>query len=579
VKGFVREHVLFTPHSLLRDPPFSNLDLISCRNLLIYLQRDLHTSVFDLFAYALNEDGHLFLGSSESAERADGGFRTVDASHRIYQLRNQQQAVPKLPSLPLTATPTQLDVRGGPGEAVPSEATAHQRLLEAYSPPSVVVNDDYRLLHLSDDAGRYLKHLSGTPRTGVIEEGDVDGEEASTEDKLRAELKQTKKELRATVEEYESSQQKLQAANEELRSMNEEYKLMTEELETSKEELQSVNEELKTVNRELEEKVEQLRQANSDLKNVMASTQIGTLFLDRELHVQRYTPRVKDFFNVRPEDEGRPIGDITHHLGYDRLEADAESVLDDLKPIQREVPTDEGEWVLVRIHPYRTHDDRTAMTDALDAARETGEPFELQFRVQSDDSVRWLYSKGEVKKDDGTPHLHGAAVDVTERQEARAQLRAANEKLRERAEQVQSLSEALTSAEERVRRRISRLLHDEVQQSLYGAMLTLDNLREQEAMTDDQRALIDEARDQVEEASLFLVQGEERVRVVVEDAGVGFDPSEIEEWTSGTGLAGLQERIEVVGGQVEIHTTPGSGTRVSLEVPRQTGDGINEIPL
>jgi len=434
VKDFVREHILFTPHSLLRDPPFSKLDLVSCRNLLIYLRRDLQTTVFDLFGYALNEGGYLFLGTSESAERADGDFRTVDASHRIYQLRNRQQAVPKLPSLPLTATPSQLDV--GEEElrqAVPSEATAHQRLLEAHSPPSVVVNEDYRLLHLSDDAGRYLKHPSGTPRTnivelvrpelqarirsvlheafadnrtvrsqlvrvkmngleenvrlvahpgseedqteslvlllfeqagedetrtGVIEEVDVDSEEASTEEKLRSELKQTKKELRATVEEYESSQQKLQAANEELRSMNEEYKSMTEELETSKEELQSVNEELKTVNQELEEKVEQLRQANSDLKNVMASTQIGTLFLDRELRIQRYTPRVEELFNIRPEDEDRPIGDLTHHLDYDSLVADAEQVLDDLQPLEREVPTDEGEWFLVRHHPYRTHDDR-----------------------------------------------------------------------------------------------------------------------------------------------------------------------------------------------------------------------------
>jgi two-component system CheB/CheR fusion protein len=824
VKDFVREHVLFTPHSLLRDPPFSNLDLISCRNLLIYLRRDLQTSVFDLFAYALNEDGYLFLGTSESAERADGDFQAVDASHRIYQLRNKQQAVPQLPSMPLTSTPSQFDGGEEPREPVPSEATVHQRLLEAHSPPSVVVNEDYRLLHLSDDAGRYLKHPSGTPRTnivelvrpelqakirsvlheafteqqtvqsqpvrvemnglaenvrlvahpgtegdqtanlvlvlfeqvgegeprtGVIEEVDVDGEEASPEDRLRAELRQTKKELRATVQQYESSQQELQAANEELRSMNEEYKSMTEELETSKEELQSVNEELKTVNQELEEKVEQLRKANSDLKNVMASTQIGTLFLDRELRIQRYTPRVEKLFNIRPEDEDRPIGEITHHLDYDRLEADVEDVLDNLQPIEREVRTDEGEWFLVRIHPYRTHDDRidgvvtafieitdrrvaeqalrrseefhrlaveagqvgtwdldldsgesyissmmaefldydpdqfptpeghwqqvvpreawldtvhpedrAAVTDALEAARETGEPFELQFRVRPDENtVRWLYAKGAVEEDDGTPHLHGATVDVTEPKEARAQLRAANERLRERTEQVQSLSEALTSAEERVRRRISRMLHDEVQQLLVGAMLTLKGVQNGEGLGDDHRTLIEEARGQIEEgvevartlskelsppvgkeslydalewltiqmkndyglsvqmkvkgpagavdkpvrtllfhtvrellfnvvkhaevdeAALFLVQGEDKIRVVVEDEGAGFDPSEIEEWTEGMGLAGLQERIGLIGGQVEIDTAPGEGTRIAFEVPRQTGETADELVL
>ena len=133
---------------------------------------------------------------------------------------------------------------------------------------------------------------------------------------------------------------------------------MTEELETSKEELQSVNEELKTVNRELEEKVEELREANSDLRNLMASTQIGTLFLDREHRIQRYTPRVESLFNLQANDQGRPIGDLSHHLDYDSLEADVESVLDDLQPIEREIRTDEGKWFLVRLHPYRTHDDR-----------------------------------------------------------------------------------------------------------------------------------------------------------------------------------------------------------------------------
>jgi len=286
------------------------------------------------------------------------------------------------------------------------------------------------------------------------------------------------------------------------------------------------------------------------------------------------------------------------------------------------------------------------------------ESFEIEFRVQLDDgSSRWLYSKGDVVQDDDTTHLYGASIDVTEQKEARTRLQTANERLRKRTEQVRSLSEALTSSEERVRRRISRLLHDEVQQLLVGAMLTLERLKKEEGIGDEHHGIIEEARNQIEEgvevartlsqelsppvgkeslydalewltvqmqndyglsvemktkgsagpldkpvrtllfhtvrellfnvvkhaevdeATLFLVQGDERIRVVVEDEGAGFDPAEIDEWTEGMGLAGLRERIGLIGGHVEIDTAPGEGTRVAFEVPRRTDELVEELPL
>jgi two-component system CheB/CheR fusion protein len=687
VKKRVREHLLFAPHNLLSDPPFSNLDLVSCRNLLIYLQRSLQDSVFEVFRYALNEGGLLFLGASESVDRADERFQVIDKGHRLYRLREQASAVPQLPSMPLTSTATSFRLPDDPDAPVPSESTAHQRLLADYAPPSVVVNDEYRLLHLSERAGTYLEYPSGTPRTNVVElvrpelqvqmrsvlttvfaEGepvrgraitvDLNGrlevvrlvahpgaeaaqtqnlalvlfetvdepspeagpspeaasaspkaggpdmpEEDADERRLRAELQQTREELRTTISEYESSQQELQAANEELRSMNEEYKSMTEELETSKEELQSVNEELKTVNQELEEKVEALREANSDLKNVMASTRIGTLFLDLDLCIQRYTPRIETLFNIRPDDRGRPIGDLTHHLTYDRLEADAEQVLADLQPVEREAQTDAGAWFLVRLHPYRTLD-------------------------------------GDI---DGVVI---AFIDITDRREAEEALQAAHNRLRERTEQVQVLSDALAAAEANVRTRISQMLHDGLQQVLYTARSKANELQRGDA-SEEARALaaeieallgdgVEAARtlsreltppvgneslrdalewlaihmrsahglsvnmhvedtaggsyDQavrtllfhtvrdllfnvvahagVDEASLRLDEGEEQVRVVVEDEGTGFDPEALAVEADGTGLAGLRERMEGIGGTVTLDASPGEGTRVALAVPR-----------
>lgn len=687
VRKAVRERVLFTPHDLLRDPPFSRLDLVSCRNLLIYLRRKLQTSVFDLFSYALNETGFLFLGSSESLDLSDQSFEVIDQTHRIYRRKNGQQSVPELPSMPLSPTtfesavPTTEETHAGPTEAV-----LHRRLLESYAPPSVIVDSEYRLVHLSETAGRYLQHSGGTPNTNVvevvrpdlrvrlrmalrqafaqnrvvraqpvtvnfdeasttvqvivrpakdlpgaeglalvvfveadeiireaIEEEEEDGPSPENERvrELEDELKKTKQELRATVEEHETSKQEMRAANEELRSMNEEYKSMTEELETSKEELRSVNEELKTVNRELEEKVAELQEVNSDLKNLMAATDIGTLFLDRDLLIQRYTPRIESLFNIQPNDTGRPIADFTHKLDYERLEEDARSVIEELQPVEREVKNSEDEWFLVRHHPYRNVEDE----------------------------------------------INGVVitfVDITRRKEAEQELRTANRALRDRTEEVQALSEALTSAEETERERISQILHDDLQGTIVAARMRIDQVQDRSEFEGKDKELMDRAielldqgvettrtlsselsppvGDQslldslewlaihmqesfdlavevkargtgkstdatlqhllfrltrellfnvvkhagVNEALLRLVEGEDRLRVVVEDEGEGFDPSQHRPEKEGVGLVSVRERIEMIGGNFDVDTTLGEGTRVTIEVPWRP-DGVHHV--
>ena len=167
----------------------------------------------------------------------------------------------------------------------------------------------------------------------------------------------TRSRLRASREEFEATNEELRAANEELQSINEEYRSTAEELETSKEELQSINEELQTVNAELKVKLDSVSRTNNDLQNLMASTDVGTLFLDSQLRIKQFTPRISELFNIQAADEGRSITDYTHRLDYPHFTKDAQAVLKDLSVIEREISSD-GRWFLTRSLPYRTVDDR-----------------------------------------------------------------------------------------------------------------------------------------------------------------------------------------------------------------------------
>jgi two-component system, chemotaxis family, CheB/CheR fusion protein len=179
----------------------------------------------------------------------------------------------------------------------------------------------------------------------------------SVTEHLEREIRHLRQQLNATVQQYEASTEELKASNEELQAMNEELRSATEELETSREELQSINEELTTVNAELRSNIDEVSRANSDLQNLMASTEIGTVFLDRYLKIKRFTPRVQDLFNLIPGDIGRPLSDITTKINYPDLQTDARRVLADLIRVEREI-TSNGEAFIARMLPYRTVDDR-----------------------------------------------------------------------------------------------------------------------------------------------------------------------------------------------------------------------------
>jgi two-component system, chemotaxis family, CheB/CheR fusion protein len=454
VKRELRDIVLFTDHSVLRDPPFSRLELISCRNLLIYLEREMQEKVFEIFHYALYAEGYLFLGSSESAETTGNLFHIVDKTERIYQSRPWRGEHPNLPTLPLMIRrmshnmKAEVRFRAGRFPDLPYVLSGyHQEGLEEYGPPSILVDHEYHILHLSETVGRYLLNprgpmtnellklvrpelqfelratlfeafeknqavvsspvyvsFNGHPHRVVLsvrprrraERGQVpeetlerlalvffledetdelptpalrlhsesDGLQTSEQqridivDQLQEEVQRLRERLQANIEEFESSNEELKSTNEELQSMNEEYRSTTEELETSKEELQSINEELNTVNNELKSKLEELLRLHKDLENLIFSTEIATLFLDRDLHIKWFTPGIETLFNIMSGDRGRPIAHLTNKLGYDRLAEDAAQVLRKLIPIERELRGPEKEWFLVRVRPYRTVDDR-----------------------------------------------------------------------------------------------------------------------------------------------------------------------------------------------------------------------------
>lgn len=455
VRRELREMVLFAAHDLLKDAPFSRMDLISCRNLLIYLNRPAQDRVFDTFHFALRPGGLLFLGTSESVDDGTTLFRTLDKKHRIYEHQASARSGLPLPTGPgtlLRAIEAQERADTGPvvhGRRFLAEAAAsfptmqsppldrstmaelHFKLLERLSPPSVIVNADHDIVHLSENAGRFLKFSGGEPTANLLRLVDplvrvelrgalfraaesslpvtvidlplqVEGQprlldirvtpateiasgfllvvfetrdpvaggtqpdsgepRASDEPvvrQLERELEQVKSHLRDTIEQYEASTEEMKASNEELQAMNEELRSATEELETSREELQSINEELTTVNSEMKVKVDELASTNSDLSNLMASTAIATIFLDRELAITRYTPSAVDLFHLIPGDVGRPLAHLKHRLDYPALISDAEQVLRTLVPVEREV-RDEERWFLARLQPYRTLEDHIA---------------------------------------------------------------------------------------------------------------------------------------------------------------------------------------------------------------------------
>jgi two-component system CheB/CheR fusion protein len=419
VRKEVRELVLFASHNLLTDPPFSKLDLIACRNLLIYFDRDLHQQVVELFHYALQPDGFLAVGTSENIENRQL-FRVENKKCHVYRKRNVPAPMLRLPVFPAAHLHVNMDPER-PHKPAADYGALHKRIVEQHAPPSLLVNANDELLHVSASASRYLVLPEGTLTTNALklvrEELRIelhmavsearrqqqlvrskpvivhlDGQAlevelvvapalepvgdglivvsfverpapegpSQTQEPLQAEKHRMDQRLAQVLELHEVNQQELRASNEELQSTNEELRSSLEELESSKEELQSINEELQILSQENRHKVEELDQLSSDLQNLLAATDIATLFLDRNLRILRFTPKIEDLFSVRPSDRGRLLSDFTNRLGYAELGDDARKVLERFVAVERIVQADNGRWYLTRLLPYRFGEDRIA---------------------------------------------------------------------------------------------------------------------------------------------------------------------------------------------------------------------------
>lgn len=447
----LRETILFSSHNLLSDPPFCKLDLISCRNLLIYLGRETQERILAMFHYALRPAGVLFLGSSESAECLPELFAPLDKKFRLYAARPATSSAhqPARPHWPPFVTARPDDGKAVPpgGKGSPSFTELHHKAIERFMPPSVLIDADHNVVYLGQGVGRFLRLARGEPTHQLFQivhesllpalraalfaakaraaQGEADavgsvraraeleggasvvvvtarlltegpaqardcflvffeelgrvpavaadahppafgeGEDspaASARDlalgQLEEELRRIKEQLRTTIEQYETSTEELKASNEELQAINEELRSATEELETSKEELQSVNEELTTVNHDYLLKIEEVTQANNHLHNLMASAEIATLFLDRELRIRLHTPGARELFSITAADTGRPLDHFSHKFKDWELVQDAAAVLNTLQSIQREIVSTENRWYIARVLPYRTLDER-----------------------------------------------------------------------------------------------------------------------------------------------------------------------------------------------------------------------------
>jgi len=445
----LRAAVVFTVQNVLVDPPFSRIDLISCRNLLIYLRPEAQARVLSLFHFALRAGGVLLLGSSETVGNASGRFDVISKQERLYR-RIGRSRPGELGFGTITGDGARLTTRPGPAPAPSRHATfadlVRRLVLEGYAPATALINRRHEILYSLGPTDRYLRVATGHPshdllamvqpglrtrlreavqrasaenlritvsggRTNqggkavafnvVVQPVLSDGEDllllcfvdapksndaaarpATPGDarriaELEKELEATKTELQDAMRSLESSSEEQKAINEEALSVNEEYQSTNEELLTSKEELQSLNEELTALNGQLQETLERERTTANDLQNILYSTAIATLFLDRDLHIRFFTPATRALFSVIPGDIGRPLADLNSLAADSMLLSDARDMLRDIKPVEREIETRGGDWYVRRVLPYRTHDNKVdgvvvTFTDITERKRAAG---------------------------------------------------------------------------------------------------------------------------------------------------------------------------------------------------------------
>lgn len=673
----LRGALIFSAHNLIADPPFSQLDLITCRNVLIYLQPEIQKKVLALFHFALRPGGYLFLGSAETLGGMEEYFQALSKKWRIFRLSGD--AKPKRLDLPIVEAALHRSTSPAPAAkaAVSRQSQAaqlaQQLLLDHFVPASVLVNGHDEVLYYYGATERYLLQPRGAPTQDVLSQvrdglrsrlraalreavqgnapvvitdarakrgaafvpvkltvipmpptaglgrqflvvfedvapapnpqPEKEGESKLVR-QLEEELRVTKDDLQGAIERMEDSNEELRVSNEEVVSVNEELRSLNEELESSKEELQSLNEELSTVNQQLQSKVLDLENSNSDLKNLLASSDIATLCLDRQLHIKWLTPGMQSVFKLIASDIGRPITDFSEVLTGDGLVVDAKTVLKKLAPVEKEVKLPNGHWHLRRVLPYRTDDER----------------------------------------------IDGVTITFADITESKRNAETLEQRVLERTAQLRALTVELSLAEERERRALAQDLHDDLGQVLaaakikLGTLAKLEHAGEMKKRCADIAALLDRAHTsirsltfqlsppvlfdlglvpalewlademrrlydlqikvlddgsrkkldtsvstilfravrellsnvakhaKVSRAKVAIRRQGKQIVIQVMDEGIGLHPpgrakSAKKPIQQGFGLLSVQERLSYIGGEMRIESGPGDGTLVTLIAP------------
>ena len=399
----VRDRCVFARHDLGKDPPFSRLDLISCRNVLIYMGPVLQKKVLSVFHYALRPSGFLLLGESETPGLSGRLFTPVEGKRRVYSPNPAQAAAP-----PDLAAADREDIPSlGPARAEGGGAPELQKAVQDIvwgrrGLAARVVDADLQVVHFEGNTGPYLQPAAGAAslhlfklvreglaldlraalhrakkekvpvrREGIRLDSDggfktvdlevvpIQGRRTKWPDFLilieEAGQKAAASPRRAReAEEVAVLNHELASTRDQLQSIIESQEATNEELETAKEELQSSNEELTTLNDELQNRNAELGQLTDDLSNLLIGVNIPIVILGADRRIRRFTPAAERLLNLIPSDVGRPIGDIKTNIDAPELDREISEVIDNVAVVERDVQSRDGRWYSLRMRPHKS---------------------------------------------------------------------------------------------------------------------------------------------------------------------------------------------------------------------------------
>lgn len=666
----VRESVVFAAQNLVSDAPFSKLDLISCRNLLIYLEPDVQRNIIALFHFALKPEGYLFLGSSETVGGDRGIFQTISKRWRVFRRTGPMRR--DLLTFPVATGEERrgllrLNPQKNERNLLGFVELMQRSILADYAPASVLINRKYEVLCVQGPMVNFMEFPSGELTSDLLamtrpglrtklraachkairdnqtvidddcrvkrdgayapctltvkmiaepkeaenlllvtfqeqpkESAELHVADAKSEPveesalflHMENELKSTREDLQSTIEEMESANEELKASHEELMSMNEELQSANEELETSKEELQSMNEELSTVNNQLRDKIIELEGAYNDMANLLANTDVATVFLDIELNIQRFTPSTGKLLKLIATDVGRPMSVFAGNLNDEGLLGDAQQVLDGLTPIEKEILTDDSKSYIRRIVPYRTQDNRIegvviTFSDITEhkraekvlrdvAERKTLERAMVEFVENEqrriglelhDDVGQQVTAMGLLASNlqghlgAESSALKGKAADIIKA-------------IQQTSEKLRKLTAGLVSVEIDAQGLVPALEKLVEGQSLSGLNCQFDcdndieikdNLIALQLYRITQEAVNNVVKHANAKNLAISLRDGDGIHVEICDDGIGFDPAKLD--GNGNGLGIMRYRADLIGGTMTIESQRGKGTVLVCSLP------------